>query len=49
VPLPLQLVSHLRQELQQLGLTVGSAPPLTVASGSPPTAADADEDRSEEQ
>lgn len=49
VPLPLQLVSHLRQELQQLGFTVGSAPPLTVASGSPPTAADAGRDRSKEE
>lgn len=35
LPLPLQLVSHLKQELQQLGFAVGSAPPLTVASSSP--------------
>jgi hypothetical protein len=34
LPLPLQLVSHLKQELQQLGFSVGSAPPLTVASSS---------------
>jgi len=34
LPLPLQLVSHIRQELQQLGFEVGSAPALTVASSS---------------
>jgi hypothetical protein len=27
-------VSHLKQELQQLGFSIGSAPPLTVASSS---------------
>jgi hypothetical protein len=34
LPLPLQLVIHLKQELQQLGFSVGGAPPLTVASSS---------------
>jgi hypothetical protein len=35
LPLPLQLVSHLKQELQQLGFVIGGAPPLTVARSSP--------------
>lgn len=34
LPLPMQLVADLQQELQQLGFDVGSAPALTVASGS---------------
>jgi hypothetical protein len=35
LPLPLQLVSRLKQELQQLGFVIGGAPPLTVARSSP--------------
>lgn len=34
--LPQQLVAHMKQELRALGFDVGSAPPLTVASGAPP-------------